>query len=286
MLVIGKVQEPSIKPENYDVERVGDEALALTCAELQRADLVLIDAAVLRKEMAHIQARVMYASKMTSLGELTANIAHEINNPLGILTILAEELILRAEEQDLEPAKIAEIGDTFKRTVHRMVEIVRGLRGYSRDGQMDPRTKVAVKDIFKETLGLCAEAIGKKGVKIETDCPANLKVWCHSVQISQVLLNLISNAGYAAMKGSEHWVRIEARDIGPMVEIAVVDSGAKIPEPVRAKLFQPFFTTKEVGKGTGLGLPLSRKIIEKHDGKMYYDVQSACTRFVFTLPKS
>jgi two-component system sensor histidine kinase HupT/HoxJ len=100
-----------------------------------------------------------------------------------------------------------------------------------------------------------------------------------------VLLNLFNNAYDAVASHSERWVRLEARADGPEVEISVTDSGDGIPEAVRAKMFQPFFTTKAVGQGTGIGLSISCGIVAGHRGTLEVDTHSAHTRFVLRLPR-
>jgi signal transduction histidine kinase len=104
------------------------------------------------------------------------------------------------------------------------------------------------------------------------------------VQIAQVLLNLIRNSCDAIERGAEKWIRIAVTRLPDSIEISVSDSGRGIPENVREKIFQPFFTTKEVGRGTGLGLSVSKGIVEAHGGTITLDTKSTHTRFVVTLP--
>jgi two-component system sensor histidine kinase DctS len=108
---------------------------------------------------------------------------------------------------------------------------------------------------------------------------------CRAVQISQVLLNLINNACDAISSLNEKWILINAIERNNLIEISVTNSGPKIPAHIREKLMQPFFTTKEVGMGTGLGLSLSKTIAEAHGGRLYLDLGAENTRFVLELPK-
>ncbi|MCB0384908.1 MAG: HAMP domain-containing histidine kinase, partial [Bdellovibrionales bacterium] len=115
--------------------------------------------------------------------------------------------------------------------------------------------------------------------------PPNL--CCREVQVSQVLLNLLSNAHDAVVDSgaSERWVEISVADIGDEVEFRVRDSGPGVPTENRYVIFQPFFTTKEVGAGSGLGLSISKGIAESHEGSLYYDGTSGQLAFVLSLPK-
>jgi signal transduction histidine kinase len=114
----------------------------------------------------------------------------------------------------------------------------------------------------------------------------SLRIDCRPTEISQVLLNLLNNAVDAVQPLAEKWVELQVRSAGKDVEISVMDSGKGIPEKIRDKVGQPFFTTKVVGHGTGLGLSISRGIVEAHGGHLNLDTQCEHTRFVVTLPKA
>ncbi|HET6283919.1 MAG TPA: ATP-binding protein, partial [Polyangia bacterium] len=116
--------------------------------------------------------------------------------------------------------------------------------------------------------------------------PEHLFVHCRSIQISQILLNLLSNAHDAVEKSAAPWVRISVDAEGAQVRIAVIDSGPGVSPALEPRIMEPFFTTKEVGKGTGLGLSVSKGIAESHGGRLSYDRSSAHTRFVLTLPRA
>jgi signal transduction histidine kinase len=132
---------------------------------------------------------------------------------------------------------------------------------------------------------LCGEKFKHRNVEIRVDPIADdLAIRCRSVQISQVLLNLINNACDAVQSDPAPWIHIAAERRDGFVRLTVTDSGKGIPEHVRSRLFQPFFTTKEIGKGTGLGLSISKGIVGAHGGTVDLDPTSAHTRFVVELP--
>jgi C4-dicarboxylate-specific signal transduction histidine kinase len=108
---------------------------------------------------------------------------------------------------------------------------------------------------------------------------------CRQVEISQVLLNLLSNAFDAVVDCSDRWVDLKFMDHSNEVEIRIMDSGRPIPSEIRQKMFQPFFTTKIIGKGTGLGLSISKGIIEGHQGTVKLAEGGENTEFVIRLPK-
>lgn len=143
-----------------------------------------------------------------------------------------------------------------------------------------------MKKIVDGTLSFCAQRFNYHGVKLAIDeIPAGLQVECRETEISQVLLNLLSNAYDVVEKLEEKWVRLSVKDLGDRVSILVTDSGKGIPPEIRAKIFQPFFTTKEIGKGTGLGLGISTRIIENHGGTLSVNAECENTQFVISIPK-
>jgi C4-dicarboxylate-specific signal transduction histidine kinase len=176
--------------------------------------------------------------------------------------------------------------DRIARTVERIAKIVRGLRMFARDAGNDPMLPAAVDELVRETLAFCETRLRNHGVDLRVAIPAEAPIIaCRSAQISQVLLNLLNNALDAVSGLPDPWVEIAAMRRAGSVEIAVSNSGPPVPAEVRAKMFHPFFTTKESGKGTGLGLSIARGIAAAHHGTLTFDDAAAHPRFVLTLPE-
>lgn len=232
------------------------------------------------------QARAHASSKLSALGEMAGGIAHEINNPLAIIQGQATQLKEMVESHKWEREWMEEAAASIEKTSRRIAKIVKGLRAFARDGSADPFQPTPVKALVEETLDFCRERFKHHAVALLVDpIDPDLTMECRSVQISQVLLNLLNNAYDAVENRPERWIRIQVRDAGSFVEIAVVDSGPGIPLSLQEKLMRPFFTTKEIGKGTGVGLSISRGIVESHGGTLQYDAGPPNTRFVALLPK-
>lgn len=234
------------------------------------------------------RASVIQAAKMASLGEMSAGIAHEINSPLTTIQLLAEQLMSMAHDGDLNSERVAKFAGTIETTAVRIGKIIQSLRTFSRDVQKDPFLKTNLRGIIAETLTFCEQRFNLTEVKIEiSEIPEDLEVECRSVQIQQVILNLLNNA-YDALSNhkNDKWIRIRAWQKSNMVHISVTDSGLGIPKELREKIMQPFFTTKEKGKGTGLGLSVSTGIIQSHNGVL--SINSACqnTCFEISMPMS
>jgi signal transduction histidine kinase len=225
-------------------------------------------------------------SKLSELGSYAATIAHEINNPLSILNSKVALLEYQAEtDGKLDLATVKEFCGSFERNVLRISKIMKGLRNIGRDTRNDPFEQGSLKEIFEDTLELCLKKITNEGVDLRIGKIPNINFECRSAQISQVFLNLFNNAVDAIEKLPQKWVQIEFFDMNESFQIYFTDSGSGIPDEIREKIFSNFFTTKGVGKGTGIGLSVSSEIIKQHSGQLSVDPTKANTTFVISLPK-
>jgi len=171
-------------------------------------------------------------------------------------------------------------------TVGRISKIVNGMRRFSRESSMDEKLDYSLNKIIEETMDICQERINNNGIVTEVVyLPNDPHIFCRPVEISQVILNLVNNSYHAIASQSRPIIKILCEEASDHYTVRIVDSGSGIPPLVRQKLFQPFFTTKDVGIGTGLGLSISRGIIEEHEGRLYYQDDSPNTMFVIELPK-
>lgn len=242
----------------------------------------------LEKQNRESQAQLYSKAKLSTLGEMASGIAHEINNPLTIISIKSQKVnnqIKRLFIEETEKNSIHKSLTDIESTVERIAAIVKGLRNFSRDSEQDPYSNVQINKIVNEVTDLCRERIAKKNINLKINCPQDIELTCNSVQISQVIMNLVSNSIDAIENLNDKWVEISASKINTdTIQIEVVDSGLGIPADVEDKIMEPFFTTKDVGKGTGLGLSISKGIIEMHGGKLQYQLKNGHTCFKVTLP--
>jgi PAS domain S-box-containing protein len=231
--------------------------------------------------------QMVASARLSALGMMAGGIAHEINNPLGIIHALASDLVEMVEVEDAVPPQVVWRNSIrIRETADRIARIVKSLRQISREGSRDSLHPVAVAKILEETLEICRERFRANSVKLLLpEAVPELMVSCREVQIAQVLLNLLQNAfdAVADLPG-ERWVRLEVAARDDSVVISVTDSGPGIPPEFRSRIMEPFFTTKAVGKGTGLGLSLSKTIAEEHAGKLVYGQDQGHTRFSLVLP--
>jgi signal transduction histidine kinase len=262
------------------------------------------------------QDRLVQTEKLASLGQLTAGIAHEIKNPLNFVnnfSALSAELIDELNEA-LEPAalddktreEIEELTHMLKSNLEKVVQhgkradsIVKNMLLHSREGSGEHRP-VDINVIVEESLNLAyhgarAEKSGFN-ITLQRDLdPEAGTIDLYPQEITRVFLNLISNGFYAATKrrelgeqGFEPTLSATTKSLGNSVEIRIRDNGTGIPLEVKEKMFNPFFTTKPAGEGTGLGLSMSHDIVVKqHGGKIDVDTKPGTfTEFIITLPRA
>ncbi|WP_242392494.1 sensor histidine kinase [Anaeromyxobacter oryzisoli] len=221
------------------------------------------------------QEQLVRSEKLAGIGRLAAGVAHEIDNPLGVILGYAKLLRKRAE------GPLAEDLLVIEEEALRAKEIVDGLLDLSRPIPAPNREPVDLRGVAEDVIARLREARLLEAVAVEVQGTA--RVLGHPGKLRQVLVNLVRNAAEAAGPGGAVEVRIEER--GGAVEVAVDDSGPGIPPAARAKLFEPFFTTKP--QGTGLGLSVSRAIARAHGGELSAgEAPGGGARFALTLPAS
>lgn len=236
-------------------------------------------------ERHHHQVALAQSARMSSLGQMAGGVAHEINNPLAIISGHAELLRLLIGRPVFEKDQAIEHVGKIQTTVKRIAKIIRGLRSVSREAPTEAGVLYNVGQVFQDTFELCLSRFQNNGVKLvyNPEIGQELDILGHPEQLTQVLLNLLNNAFDAVEDLPEKWVEIVCYKQNTNIVIEVSDSGTGISEADRMKLFEPFYTTKLVGKGTGLGLTISKSIIESQGGRLYPDISRPNTTFVVEL---
>ncbi|MCB0795682.1 MAG: GHKL domain-containing protein [Flavobacteriales bacterium] len=269
------------------------------------------------RDLKRTQSQLVDAEKMASLGQLTAGIAHEINNPINFITSnlpplrrnLTDVVDLLREYRTLDPpvdphvllaiakrdeelgieesiTELDAILDSIHEGADRTAEIVRGLRNFSRLDEDD--LKVAdINEGLRSTLTVLGPQI-RDQIQLELRLGDIPQVECYPGKVNQVFMNIITNALQAATeraKGPMPAVTVSSSVRNGMVQVTISDNGPGIPEENLTRIFEPFFTTKDVGQGTGLGLSIAYSIIEKHHGSIHVEsTVGVGTSFVISIP--
>lgn len=239
------------------------------------------------RELDEQRAKLYFASKYVALGEMAGGVAHEINNPLAIISGYTSQLAEMIRQEEPDRRVFREMLGSISAAVERISKIIAGLRNIARDGRRDPLVVCSLATVVTDALTLCRERFASAGVELTVTFELrDPLVKARPVELGQVLLNLLNNAFDAVEALPERWVKLRIHEEGPYVCISVIDSGNGVPEQLASKLFQPFFTTKPVGKGMGLGLSISRGILSAHGGTLTVGLDGGHTCFTAKLPKA
>ena len=262
---------------------------AFPVKEAERVNSVLLLVSDITEKMA-IQAEAMQAAHMASLGELAAGVAHEINNPITGIINYGQILINECSPESMEN----DIGGRIVKEGERIGRIVKTLLSYARDGREEKKA-TRVPAIVEESIILIQGQIRKEGIDIKIDLPDDLpEVDANFQQIQQCFINIINNARYALNekypgkhKNKRFEITGERVTISgrPYVRTVIYDQGVGISAHELSMLTKPFFSTKPFGKGTGLGLNITQKIITDHGGQLSFEsTKGEFTRVIIDLP--
>jgi two-component system NtrC family sensor kinase len=284
-----------------DVPRAGAAELEVLGTSLRTMTEKLIsEEATLRRKvdeveraterLAQAQARLVRSERLASVGRLAAGLAHEIGNPISALLGLEDLLIgggLSDEEQRDFLQRMRRETERIHRILRDLLQFARPAAGHTQSSDSDPGD---VATAVQDTSALVLPQKGMRDIQLVTDVEPGLPaVSLSREQLVQVLLNLVLNATDACGPGGRVRVAAQAHGSGPArgVRIAVEDNGPGVAPPVREHLFEPFVTTKEVGKGTGLGLAVCRGLVEAAGGTISLDGSvTTGARFIIELPRA
>jgi PAS domain S-box-containing protein len=236
-----------------------------------------------RVEIERQREALHQSEKLAALGSLLAGVSHELNNPLSIL--IGNALMLQGEAEKVAPA-LAERAQRIQAAAERCGRIVRSFLAMARQRKTQPRP-VEVEFLAGNALQLLAYGMRAAGIQVEQAIAPGLPpVFCDPDQMTQVLTNLLVNA-QQALEGEPQprLIRISAAADGELVAIQVADNGPGISVDLRSRVFDPFFTTKPAGAGTGIGLAVSRGIVEAHGGSLTLAATDRGACFVLRLPR-
>jgi len=270
----------------------------------------------INEQTTELNHRLLQSEKLAALGQLSAGVAHEINNPIGYVSsnitslnkyfLKLEDLIDLYEDQYKKYATQEQVSivNNFKKLINydfikedtkfllnetiegisKVKDIITDLKNFARSDSSEKWQKVDLLKNLKSTLNIVNNEI-RYNADVEIDIDDLPEIECMPTQLNQVFLNLIVNASQAVKPNERGLIKIKARKVNDSVVMSFSDNGQGIDKKNILKIFNPFYTTKEVGKGTGLGLSVSHGIIQKHNGSIEVtSIVGVGTEFTLTLP--
>ena len=233
------------------------------------------------------EQKMIQSAKMTSLGEMAAGMAHEINNPIAIIAGKLGQIKREFGKPSINTSLVLENIKKIDAALARVTQTVDNLFKFSRDSALDPFVKQSIRTIINDSLSMCRARLESKGIDIRVSQFPEIHCEVRGNQISQILVNLLDNAFDAIQSHKNPWIAIDvASTSANRVRISLTDSGNGIPATIASRMMEPFFTTKPVGKGTGLGLSISKGLAEAHGGSLTLDSEAKNTCFILELPIS
>lgn len=238
----------------------------------------LLEAQEKLKRAAEIEKQMIETEKLAVIGQLSAGVAHEINNPLGGMQLCFNNLLNTKMDESDRDEHIKVINAGFK----RIQNIVKQLLDFSKNTPLIVE-KTSINRLIDNVLILSEYTISKKGIKIKKDLNEDIpEMLIDANKLEQVFLNLLINAAQAM--DEKGILSIKTYKDDKFCYIAVSDTGKGIPDDILPRIFTPFFTTKPVGEGTGLGLTVSKAIVEQHKGELTVETSQAGSTFTIKLP--
>ena len=225
------------------------------------------------QQLRRTQSDLVQAGKLAALGQMSAALSHEFNQPLAALKTYAENGVTLIERKRPDEAR-----DNFSRIgrlADRMSSISRHLRNFAREPNQS-LAPVLLSETLRDTLEIVTPRLKSADARVDVQIePANLTVVAGAVRLQQVLVNLISNAADAVEGREDRRISVRATRNGEKATISVRDRGQGVADAIRERIFDPFYSTKGVGKGLGLGLSISYNIVKDFGGRLSVDNDSA-----------
>jgi C4-dicarboxylate-specific signal transduction histidine kinase len=237
------------------------------------------------QELREKQAQLVQAGKLATLGELTTGIAHELNNPLNNIGLFIGNVVDHLEANQVDPERILRDLRSAMQQVRKATAIISHLRTFGRAAPVS-REALSLNDIIKQAAVLIHEQLRLHQIDIQLDLdPSNPIVRGSPIQLEQVFINLLTNARDAVAGQQVKEIHIHSGVKDDVIEVTVQDSGPGIPVGLEQRIFDPFFSTKDVGSGTGLGLSITYGIVKDHHGSIWVASRPGeGARFVVQLP--
>ncbi len=232
----------------------------------------------------NFQNIVINANKFIALGELSGSVSHEINNPLSVIVGIAQKWKRRSIIIQEDKLTIAEDLKKIELNALRISTIVDSLKNFSYTEDEIHNEKIPVSTIIQDIMGIYQKKLSTMGIEFIVDNKSSALIHCRRFQIGQVLLNLINNSISSIKNQVEPVIQIEVFDQSNQVIFKLTDSGKEIDDENIKKIQESLDSNLSLKKGYGLGLNISKNIVEAHHGHLFFNLQSPNTQFIISLP--
>ncbi len=234
-----------------------------------------------------LERNLVAASRLKSLEQIASGVCHEVNNPLAIISACSKRLKLMSQTMQGRENEVIKTTQWIDQAVERISYIVQSLYILAHEESRSDSQAVNIVEAIDGALFLFRENLKKRAIELIEDFRKNPRIMVAGSrsQLSRAILNLVSNSYDAVLAADNPWIKISLSLDEKSIRIKVIDSGPALEQDTILKLTQPFFTTKKLGKGAGLGLSVASAIAESHHGRLFYDKESKHTCFVLELPQ-
>lgn len=230
-------------------------------------------------------AKLIHTEKISALSAMAGGLAHEVNNSLMIILGSTQQVQREMEKGQTATPFITEKFRLSTEAIMKIKSVIEGLKYFSLEMEPQPKEIVPLKEVIERTLSYTHELLKAHDIKFTSSAIPDVKIYCHPFQITQILFNLTKNADDAMVNlpAESRWLNYEFVTYPDYILIKVSNGGPQIPPELHMRLFQPFFSTKEVNQGTGLSLSTSKGIAMDHKGDLYFE-DNQNTTFILKLP--
>ena len=269
-------------------EVIGTMGISRDITEQKRAEEDLKKA---HQELKETTAQLVHNERMTALGELTAGVAHELNQPLNNIKIVCQDLLRDTDKNRLDINELPQDLKDVIGQVNKMAEIIDHMRIFTRRLEGVRKEEININQPLNNMFKLIGEQLRVHNIEVLKDLEADLpKILGDPINLEQVFTNLMLNARTAVedFRKKERRIKIKSFMINKKkVAVSIEDNGGGISLNIKERIFEPFFTTKPPGQGTGLGLSIAKKLIEEHKGRIEMEVEEGeGSTFTIILPIS